>query len=340
MAVWKKIIVSGSNAHLNQITASSLTNDNILIAGVGGAIESSGLTLASGVFNIGNSSIVSTGAGSILTGSFTGSFVGDGGGLTGLVTTLSITGSNDGSDSFASVDLLTQGLTLTAGEGIDIAASGQGVTISGEIASTTNIGVASYTASNFDVASGVVSLADSATGAVLNITSTTNETTVSRTNGTVQIGLPDNVTIAGTLTAATGSIQQNLSVGGALNVTGNTVIGGDLFVNGTTTTIATTNLLVEDRFILLNSGSANPDEGGLVIDEGNGSGHAFIYEADLGVQRWGFNASVDSTATTANTTAYAAAVVDLNNSGHVDSAEYQKNGNIKIDTSGDIWIYA
>lgn len=340
MAVWKKIIVSGSNAHLNQITASSLTNDNILIAGIGGAIESSGLTLNNGVFNIGNSSIVSTGAGSILTGSFTGSFVGDGSGLIGLVTTLNITGSNDGSDSFASIDLLTQGLTLTAGEGIDIAASGQGVTISGELATTSNKGVASFTAGNFDVASGVVSLADSTTGAVLNITATTNETTVSRTNGTVQIGLPDNVTIAGTLTAATGSVQQNLAVGGALNVTGNTVIGGDLFVNGTTTTIATTNLLVEDRFILLNSGSANPDEGGLVIDEGNGSGHAFIYESDLGKQRWGFNQSVDSTATTANTTAYVAAVVDLNNTSHFDSAEYQKNGNIKIDTTGEIWIYA
>ena len=104
--------------------------------------------------------------------------------------------------------------------------------------------------------------------------------------------------------------------------------------------VSTTNWLVEDRFILLNSGAANPDEGGLVIDEGAGSGHALIYESDAGIARWGFNQSVDSTATTANTTAYAAAVVDENNANHSDSAEYQKNGNIKIDTSGEIWIYA
>jgi hypothetical protein len=331
MAVWKKIIVSGSNAHLNQITASSLTNDNLVIAGVGGALESSGITYDGTILGLGSSIITSTGATSVLSGSFSGSFQGDGSLLTGLVTALNIS-SSEGTNG--SVDLLTQDLTLSAGEGIDISISGQTVTFAGEDASDTNKGIASFDSGDFVASSGNITLADSANGAVLSITPTANETTVSRTNGTVQIGLPDDVTIAGLLTAATGSIQQDLGVGGNLTVT------GDLLVNGATTTISTTNLLVEDRFILLNSGSANPDEGGLVIDEGAGSGHALIYEADLGVQRWGFNESVDSTATTANTTAYAAAVVDLNNGNHSDSAEYQKNGNIKVDTDGEIWIYA
>ena len=332
MAVWKKIIVSGSNAHLNQITASSLTDNNLVIAGVGGALESSGLTFSGTTFDIGTANIISTGASSILSGSFSGSFQGDGSLLTGLVTTLNITGSDDSGETYAEVDLLTQDLTIATGEGLTAVASGQGVTISGEDATDTNKGIASFDSGDFVATSGNITLADSANGAVLSITSTANETTVSRTNGTVQIGLPDNVTIAGTLTAATASVQNDLTVGG------NTTINGDLFVNGATTTISTTNLLVEDRFILLNSGSANPDEGGLVIDEGAGSGHAFIYDA--GDTRWGFNQSVDSTATTANTTAYAAAVVDLNNGAHSDSAEYQKNGNIKVDTTGDIWIYA
>ena len=332
MAVWKKIIVSGSNAHLNQITASSLTDNNLVIAGVGGALESSGLTFSGTTFNIGTANIISTGDSSIVSGSFSGSFQGDGSLLTGLVTTLNITGSDDSGETYAEVDLLTQDLTIATGEGLTAVASGQGVTISGEDATDTNKGIASFDSGDFVATSGNITLADSANGAVLSITSTANETTVSRTNGTVQIGLPDNVTIAGTLTAATASVQNDLTVGG------NTTINGDLFVNGATTTISTTNLLVEDRFILLNSGSANPDEGGLVIDEGAGSGHAFIYDA--GDTRWGFNQSVDSTATTANTTAYAAAVVDLNNGAHSDSAEYQKNGNIKVDTTGDIWIYA
>jgi len=129
----------------------------------------------------------------------------------------------------------------------------------------------------------------------------------------------------------------NQDLGTSDDVTFNdVVVSGDLTVSGTTTTLNTTNLLVEDKFILLNSGSADPDEGGLIIDEGAGSGHAFIY--DKGDTRWGFNASVASDASTANATAHAAAVVDMQNVAHSDSSEYQKNGNIKID-SGDIFIY-
>ena len=323
MANWKKIIVSGSNAHLNQITASSLTNDNILVAGVGGALESSGITYDGSDLGLGSSIITSTGATSILSGSFSGSFEGDGSKLTGLVTELNIS-SSEGTNG--TIDLLTQDLTLSAGEGIDISISGQTVTLANELASDTNKGVASFDNGDFVVTSGVVTLADLSTGAVLAISATANETTVSRTNGTVTIGLPDDVTIAGTLTAATASVSQNLTV------------GGDLIVNGDMTYLNTTNLAIEDKFILLNSGSANPDEGGIVIDEGSGTGHGFIFDA--GDLRWGFAASVDSSAATVNATAHAAAVVDLNNGAHTDQAEYQKNGNIKVDTSGEIWIYS
>lgn len=329
MAVWKKIIVSGSNAHLNEITASSLTDNNIIVAGAGGALESSGITYDSSELGLGSSIITSTGATSILSGSFSGSFQGDGSQLTGLVTTLNITGS-DGGETYASIDLKTQDLTLTAGEGINIAASGQGVTISGELASDTNIGVASFTASNFVVTSGDVALADSATGAVLAIEGTTDEVEVSRTNGTVTVGLPDDVTVTGLLTAGTGSIQQNLSVGGDLSVTGDLVVSGDL------TYLNTANLFVEDKFILLNSGSANPDEGGIIIDEGGSAGHAFVYDADTA--RFAFTGSLSHDATSVTPDAFVAAVID-EGAGHTDKAEYQKAGNIKIDSSDNIWIY-
>ena len=257
MANWKKIIVSGSNAHLNQITSSVLTDNNLVIAGPGGALENSGLTLSGGVLNAQGNSITSTGASTSLTGSFSGSFIGNGAGLTGLVTTLDVSGSNG---TGISIDIKTQDLTITG---------------------------------------------------------TANEIETSAAGTTLTIGLPNDVTIGNNLT-----------------------VTGDLTVNGTTTTINTTNLLVEDKFILLNSGSSNPDEGGLVIDEGSGTGHALIYEADAGIQRWGFNQSVSSTASTANTTAYAAAVLDLTNGNHADVAEYQKTGNVKVDNSGDIYIWA
>jgi hypothetical protein len=317
MAQWKKVLVSGSNIHVNEITASSLTNDNLVLIGTGGSLESSGLTYDGSILDITAASVV---YGSL----FSGSFVGDGSGLTGLVTTLNITGS-DGGETYGSVDLLTQDLTVTAGEGIDITVSNQNITFSGEYATTdNNKGIASFDSGDFVATSGNITLANSLDGAVLAINGTTNETTVSRTLGTVTVGLPDDVTITNSLTVPTASI------------TGNLFVDGDLAVNGDLTYINTANLFVEDKFILLNSGSANPDEGGIIIDEGLGLGHAFFYEADR--VRWGFNQSVSSTATTADTTAYAAAVVDVDGP-HTDISEYQKNGNIKVE-GGEIYIFA
>lgn len=258
MAIWKKIIVSGSNAHLAEITSSILTNDNLVIAGVGGALESSGLTYDGSTFNIGSSVITSTGATSILSGSFSGSFEGDGSNLTGLVTSLDVSGS-DGTGG--SIDLLTQDFTITgANNEIETTISGQ----------------------------------------------------------TLTIGLRDSITVP------TASVLQNLTV------------GGNLQVDGDLTYLNTANLYVEDKFILLNSGSANPDEGGIIIDEGGAAGHAFVYDADAA--RFAFTSSLDSTATSVTPDAFVAAVVH-EGSGHSDVAEYQKAGNIKIDSSDDIWIY-
>ena len=84
MTTWKKIIVSGSNAHLAQITSSVLTDGSIVMAGAGGALKDSDITLSGGELNVGSNSIISTGTGSIISGSFSGSFEGDGSGLTGV----------------------------------------------------------------------------------------------------------------------------------------------------------------------------------------------------------------------------------------------------------------
>ena len=137
---------------------------------------------------------------------------------------------------------------------------------------------------------------------------------------TVGLGQSDNVTFAD------------------ISATGNVSVTGDLTVSGTTTSINTTNLDVEDKFILLNSGSANPDEGGIVIDEGSGTGHAFLL--DSSTVRFGFKASLDST-TSGDVTpeAFVSAVVD-EAAGHSDISEYQKNGNIKVTSTGDIFIYS
>ena len=168
-------------------------------------------------------------------------------------------------------------------------------------------------------------------------------------NYTPITSLPSNLTKVGgdlrlSYTKIT-SLLDNLTVGGNLNLSDtnitslpyNLTVGGNLTVNGDLAYLNVTNLLVEDKFILLNSGSANPDEGGIIIDEGSGTGHAFIY--DSSDTRFGFNAAVAYNDTTANTTAYAAAVVDIQNAAHSDSAEYQKIGNFKVN-NGEVFVWA
>jgi len=97
MAEWKKIIVSGSDAHLASVTASNLTNDELVIAGTGGALESTGLSYD-------GSSLDLTGATGGVSGSFSGSFQGDGSQLTGVAAT-----------SF-DIDSLSPGTTIEGGD--------------------------------------------------------------------------------------------------------------------------------------------------------------------------------------------------------------------------------
>ena len=150
-------------------------------------------------------------------------------------------------------------------------------------------------------------------------------------SGDGNLDIAGNAKITGSLT-----VDGTTTLTGNVSLTNDLTVGGDLRVEGDYTYINTANLYVEDKFILLNSGSADPDEGGIIIDEGSGFGHAFVYDADSA--RFAFTGSLGAEATSVTPDAFAAAVVHIP-SGHTDKAEYQKAGNIKIDSSDDIWIY-
>ena len=156
-------------------------------------------------------------------------------GTVSVATTLSIAG-DTGTDT---VNLLTDTLTVSGGEGIDVAVTNNTITVSAEDATTTNKGVASFDTNDFTVTSGAVTIKNVNLGTqttgdyVANIQGTANEVTVTPTSGegtSVTIGLPDDVTIT-----------NNLNVGGNLNVTGS--------INA----VSTTEINIQDNKINLNS---------------------------------------------------------------------------------------
>jgi hypothetical protein len=105
---------------------------------------------------------------------------------------------------------------------------------------------------------------------------------------------------------------------------------GTLTVQGTVTSIETTNLNVDDQFILLNSGS-----GGVAADAGfvaYDDGPSFGWDNSEG--RWAF----DATGSTWNQTSIASdAFVAAVKIGATD-ANYEKAGNLRVD-GGEIYIY-
>ena len=169
-----------------------------------------------------------------------------------VATELSITGDTGNT----SISLLTEGLTVNGGEGIDVAVTNNAITISGEDASTTNKGIASFAAADFNVNAGVVSIKDidldsQTTGDyVATIVGTANEITVSPNSGhnaAVTVGLPDNV-----------------------EITGNLQVGGNLNVIGTVNSVNTTQINIEDNKVKLNSnftGTPTTDAG-ITVERG------------------------------------------------------------------------
>ena len=330
MANWKKIIVSGSNAHLAQITSSVLTNDNLIIAGVGGALESSGLTLTGTTFNIGSNNITSTGASSILSGSFSGSFQGDGSGLSGLPTSLDIVG-DTGTDT---VNLLNDDFTIAGGTSLTTAVTDNQVSIGVDDGGITK------TQLNTDVAGTGLS-GGAGTALSVDYGSASGTAVEGDTNFTLN-GTTGEIGVTGTAAQTLGSgpsytITLPSTIANDRTFSGNVTVQGNLTITGDTVEQQVTNLNVEDQFILLSSGSAGASQGGLIIDQGGKQGEAFAW--DTGTSRFAFTGSLGSNATTFSPEAFAAAVVDENNGGS-DITKYQKNGNIKVDSSGEIWIYA
>ena len=368
-------LVINVDAAQTQITSVGTLDAGAISSGFG-AIDNGTSTLNTGNATVDNLTNASAVADSHITGSFTGSFIGDGSGLTGVTAAVDIDSLS--AAAIAQTDLLifsdagteskitfsdfedtifgavSGDATIAAGGTLTIAAgavensmlANDGITIAGVDTSLGGTITAATIGNAIGAFSGSVQVDhDSTTNFVANEHIDHTSVTLTAGNGLTGGGdISTNRTFA--VGAGTGvtvnandiAIGQDVGTGDSPTFT-NLTLSGDLTVNGSTTTVNTANLLVEDRFILVNSGSDATGDGGLVVGSGSlQSGSTFIW--DDSADRWGtqHDTQLKHDATTSAPEAYASLYVLTANTG---STTYGVKGNIKTDdTTGDIFIYS
>lgn len=207
---------------------------------------------------------------------------------TGQINAISM--SLSGETGSGSVAPATGTLTFSAGEGINTSVSGSTVTITGEDASTSNKGVASFDATDFSVSSGAVSVNASTLGS----TDLNPGTTVTDLAGLTSLTV-DNITINGNVISNNTGIMY-IDPNPVDSDGGDLVIRGNLTVTGTQTIINSTTMSVNDLNIVLADSAENgaaADGAGLTVGGAAFTGTKPTILYDNGTSRWDFNLPID-----------------------------------------------
>lgn len=137
-----------------------------------------------------------------------------------------------------------------------------------------------------------------------------------------------------------------LTVSTNATVSSNLTVEGDLTVNGTTTTQNTTNLDVEDAYILLRSGSGTVGDSGIIFGGSTGAAQTgsllfwdASYPSNENEGRLAIKNEVADSIIGDQTADYYVAGVFIGSEDDAGDAQANHAGNIRIDTSGDIFIY-
>ena len=185
--------------------------------------------------------------------------------------------------------------------------------------------------------SGDIGLASN--GAVTIASAQTNIETIYNTS--LIIGRAANDTTINFTTDDTIVFDQGSTEAMKIDSTGVTV-AGNLTVNGTTTTISSTNLLVKDPFVFAASGSAGSNvDGGLIVQEGAAEGTGSAFYHDTTDNRWAVAKSVEQKATAVTALEHVVTVKQLgDNDAPIEGDKEYGAGEMAINNDGSIWIYS
>jgi hypothetical protein len=343
------------NVHINDTERLSVTATGVDITG--------NLTLAGAVS-----------ASSGMTGSFTGSFVGDGSGLTGVaqdintLTELDATPhatqdefliSDNGTEKRISMTNVANGVFAIASDSGDatIGADG-GITINTDSIEGTMLNTNAADTSTIELSSDTLS--------VLKVPNAVTFSTGLSAGGTFDGAAARTVTVASAQTGIETIYNTSLIIGRAANDTtisfttddeivfdqGSTeamkidstgvTVAGNLTVNGSTTTISSTNLNVADAFIFAASGSSGANvDGGLIVQEGSNEGTGSAIYHDTTDNRWAVAKTVKAADTAVTALEHVVTVKQLgDNDAAIEGDKEYGAGEMAINNDGTIWIYS